>query len=645
MVRRAPRVGARSGDAGDARRRDRGAAPRGRRRHRPARRLRFRDFRRHGAVQERVRRRRGRRPRQGRPREADADLRPRDAALARGLPVGQRSGRAGVQGRGRPRTLRRALRAAAGPGCLRPGDVPQPDGDPGGQAARAAGEGDRAPGARRRRPGCDRRARGRGEPGGAVDRRRRRGAGDRHRVPGAARLARGPLRPDRDPDDRRPDLRLVGDLRLASSGAAEVALVVPVPERGVGPDLGPAEARPERVRAARGNRVDPRGDRRPGVRYPRRRVRRLRRARRRRGPRGGALFGDLHPPRRGPRAHGADAGAPLRPAATPAAARHRPLSSGDHVRPPGGRRRRPDDGLAGGAADPDRALGGLRDPVPGALRRADRGRQLACARGGRGGGARRTRDRDRRARDGRRLLRPLALADSDGPRVRHPARGRGRDRLLARGHGGPRRLVLGAQARQGQPITNVPLASSASPPGADGSGGGTGWRPACALTDCGGPRPQRRPDPLDRPAHARRLGRFAGHRPRDCRRDGGWRLDAEHADGGDLGHPRARPGEPARASGRRRAAGGDRRLRRGRRHRHVGPPHRPGGARVDGGVQAARARARRVHRGVDRSAGTRRPGSVRRSRCPTCSRPRAARRMPSTRSGSSICCLLTSPRR
>ena len=58
---------------------------------------------------------------------------------------------------------------------------------------------------------------------------------------------------------------------------------------------------------------------------------------------------------------------------------------GDHLRAAGAGRRFADDGLDRGAADPDRARGGLRDPVPGALstRTAGAVRGGAAARTGR----------------------------------------------------------------------------------------------------------------------------------------------------------------------------------------------------------------------------------------------------------------------
>ena len=50
------------------------------------------------------------------------------------------------------------------------------------------------------------------------------------------------------------------------------------------------------------------------------------------------------------------------------------VAAGDHLRPAGAVRRLADDGLDRGPADPDRARGRLRDPVPGPLQRGDASR-------------------------------------------------------------------------------------------------------------------------------------------------------------------------------------------------------------------------------------------------------------------------------
>ena len=85
----------------------------------------------------------------------------------------------------------------------------------------------------------------------------------------------------------------------------------------------------------------------------------------------------------------------FRPPAAAAAAGRRAGRGGDHLRAAGGRRRLADDGLDRRAADPDRARGRLRDPVPGPLRRGAGRRLLPAARRGRGGRARRAGDRHR----------------------------------------------------------------------------------------------------------------------------------------------------------------------------------------------------------------------------------------------------------
>ena len=81
------------------------------------------------------------------------------------------------------------------------------------------------------------------------------------------------------------------------------------------------------------------------------------------------------------------------------------------------RRRQPDDGVDRGAAGADRPGGGLRDPVPGALRRGRARAETARASGWRRGG-RRADDRHRRPRDRHRLPGAAAVAGPDGARLR-----------------------------------------------------------------------------------------------------------------------------------------------------------------------------------------------------------------------------------
>ena len=94
-----------------------------------------------------------------RPRPARAHLRPRQAALARGLPLRQRRGRPGVHRRAGAGAVRADRRGEAGAGGARRRHLPQPVGDSGDRgAARAVGGRGRA-GARRRRGGGAGRAR------------------------------------------------------------------------------------------------------------------------------------------------------------------------------------------------------------------------------------------------------------------------------------------------------------------------------------------------------------------------------------------------------------------------------------------------------------------------------------------------------
>ena len=175
--------------------------------------------------------------------------------------------------------------------------------------------------------------------------------------------------------------------------------------------------------------------------------------------------------------------------------------------------------------------------------------------------------------DDRRVLRPAALADPDGPRLRRAARARGRDRVRARAHRGARVALVA------RPPTRRP--GRRRPP-----------RP--------GSRRRRRP-PVSGPGRiGRRALAFSVAAPGRVLAVGlvlaaaGW--IAEHAGRGDLGPARAGPQRPARAPERRRAAGDHRRLRRGRGRGARRRPHRPGGGRLDERLQAAGAGAGRVRR-------------------------------------------------
>ena len=215
------------------------------------------------------------------------------------------------------------------------------------------------------RPGPQR---GAGRAGGAL-----RGPARPRRLPEPAAAARDPLRADRAAADQRSAVREPGHLRHpARAGHAEVALRLPLPEPGRGADLGPPRARPLRRGARRRDRPDPRGGRGRELRARERRLQRQRRPRRRRGARQRVPQRDLRPARRRDLRDGDRPDAGLRPA--DAAAPARPSADGDrgHLRRPLAHRRLADDGLDRGDAGPDRALGRLRDPVPGALPGGDR---------------------------------------------------------------------------------------------------------------------------------------------------------------------------------------------------------------------------------------------------------------------------------
>ena len=151
-------------------------------------------------------------------------------------------------------------------------------------------------------------------------------------------------------------------------------------------------------------------------------------------------------------------------------------------------RRLADDGLDRRPADPDRPRRRLRDPVPGALRRgsveaACAGVEAARAAAAAGGPTIATAC----LATARRLPRPPALADPDGPRLRLAARRRDRDRVRPRSDGwlrGPEPALRG------------------------GSGGSPGVALGCSTAACGcrrrEPRAERRrrapaPPPAPRP--------------------------------------------------------------------------------------------------------------------------------------------------
>ena len=213
-----------------------------------------------------------------------------------------------------------------------------------------------------------------GRAGAARAERRSGRPGEVHQRDAAARPS---LRAERRAARRRPGLRVgarvrpdrgAGTARRAWESEGALRLPVPVEERRADP--GPAAARPHRLRAPARDRPDPHGHGREGVPPARgRQVHRDRRAGRGRRPGRLDPDRDLRAARRGSPADGGHARARVPVAAAAAAARARARRRGDDLRRPVGGGRRPHDGVDSGAAGADRTGGGLRDPVPGALRR------------------------------------------------------------------------------------------------------------------------------------------------------------------------------------------------------------------------------------------------------------------------------------
>ena len=525
---------------------------------------------------EQLRRRRGRRPRQGRPRAAGAHLRPRHAALARGLPVGQRRRAARCSPTSpRPSPARRSPRRSRRRRCSGGATFLN-------QSAIQATETARG---RRRRRRCGRR----GPPAvaAALERAPSRASSDgrssarRPRppaqevltaLPAADPPARDRLRPDRAArgSTTRPSSARSSSTRprrasrsraSRSSGRAPTSAQILVRLR---PDLSEAE-RSEAIDLIR----DAVGD--PALRDPRRRVRGQRRAGGRRRARRGALERDRRAAGRRAGRDDADPGAGLRPAAAAAAARR---SRWSRRRSPSACwrvRRLADDGLDRRAADPDRARGRLRDPVPGALRRgvAAAGSRRPAGRG-RGGGARRARDRaPRRSRPPPGscvlLLSPIPMVRGFGLLLV----ARGRDRLRARAHRGARGCsrCTGAPRRRG-------AGGGARARGAT-AGRGVAARRRRAAAVAGRAR--------DRPPGARGLGRRAGPGARGRARARRRRLGRGHPDRGRSPtcaswSPATCPSSRTSTSSRRRPASRARSRSSVARRR----PHRPGGGRLDG---------------------------------------------------------------
>ena len=345
--------------------------PAARRRHRPARRQRLERLPRDPGLQAEVRRRRGRRPGQGRSAEARPHLRPRHAALARGLSVGQRSGRQGLHRRAGAGAVRRDRRAEPVHALLGGATFLN-------QSAIQAGKILKAADHRRCRRRLSRRPSPRhGEPSARVSTPTRRPRPPRRRPARSSISFRQQIiqlgdqvradRPCRALDDPTFVSAVVFDSSRPGEPKPRFSIFWPSAQRGADPD--PPEARPDRGRAPRRDRAI-----RAAVADPAFAIRNadyvvsgvpvvvqglsdeL----------SGEIFILL-----------AAAlivmtltlalifGPPLR--LLPLGDRAR--LGGAHLRPARALRRLVDDGLARGPADPDRARGRLRDPIPGPLHR------------------------------------------------------------------------------------------------------------------------------------------------------------------------------------------------------------------------------------------------------------------------------------
>ena len=300
-----------------------------------------------------------------------------------------------------PPVCREIAELEAGQGRVRPGDVHQHAGQPDRRRVRAAPGGQPAPGAGARPQAARRLSKRRGDPP-AEQERLASAAVEAVTAQFTQQVIQLALRygHHRHPAHRRPRLRLGARVRLGRrSGCpkSRFAYLFPSRERrddhdpAASPDLSDARAPPRDrpVREATEQRVFRPRD---GASYV---VTGVPVVSRGPGRRGAEL--DLRAARRGAAADGGHAGARLPHAAAAAAAGARAGRRGDDVRRPVAGGRQPDDGLDRGAAGADRPGGGLRDPVPGPLRRAAQ-RARGPAGGAPSGGGRGRRGARRRAR-------------------------------------------------------------------------------------------------------------------------------------------------------------------------------------------------------------------------------------------------------
>ena len=220
-----------------------------------------------------------------------------------------------------------------------------------------------------------------------------------------------------------------------------------------------------------------------------------------------------------------------------AAAGARAGGGGHDLRRPVAHRRQPDHGLDRRAAGADRAGRGLRDPVPGALRRGARPLPRGRSRRSRGPGGRggRAHDRHGRPRHRGRLRGAAALAGPDGARIRRPAGARHRARAAVHAHG----RLRGADTLRVAPGAGHERAAAAVCPPARARG-----RASLSPAHGAGARGARRP----RLAGARLLAHPPTARARHRAPGGGDRAGARHPERGGVGRARARSARPAGAA-------------------------------------------------------------------------------------------------
>ena len=227
-----------------------------------------------------------------------------------------------------------------------------------------------------------------GSPAAAADG----GEGAVHQRCAPARAALRPQRASRSIDDPNFVSALVFDRTAGEPGVPKSRFAYLFPSKNAALIQVRLRAGPDRRGARPRDRAGPDGHRREGV--PAARGRALHRDGRAGGGRGARRRGperDLRAARRGAAPDGGHARARLPHAAAAAAAGARAGRGGDDLRRAVARRRQPHDGVDRGAAGADRPGGGLRDPVPGALRRGARAPRRAASPARRGRGGRRAR--------------------------------------------------------------------------------------------------------------------------------------------------------------------------------------------------------------------------------------------------------------